>query len=130
MSDDRIGIAVVVSKLMMDDVCVLCGDDGDGGAYAHGGGGGNGQVRYVIDFYTGVPQKEKPVSMYLDVRPALDSVGALTSRVGWQIEKLVEEMGVGSVLEYVRGSTTTTGQEPAAATGKQQDSSSGVVSSR
>ncbi|EKX52083.1 hypothetical protein GUITHDRAFT_65435, partial [Guillardia theta CCMP2712] len=30
------------------------------------------QVRYVIDFYSGKPIADKPVSYHLDVRPALD----------------------------------------------------------
>lgn len=36
----------------------------------------NEQVRYVLDFYSGQmdPKDPKPVSMHLDVRPALDSV--------------------------------------------------------
>jgi cytochrome c heme-lyase len=42
-------------------------------------------VRYVIDFYTGDRNealgKGRPVSMHLDVRPALDSPGALVDRV-------------------------------------------------
>ena len=51
------------------------------------------QVRYVVDFYTGQPQQQRayernadsppeaPVTMYLDVRPALDSFDAAWSRV-------------------------------------------------
>jgi cytochrome c heme-lyase len=42
-------------------------------------------VRYVIDFYTGAPQPGVPTSMHLDVRPALDSVGALWDRLRVQL---------------------------------------------
>lgn len=38
-------------------------------------------VRYVIDFYEGKPVDGKPVSLYLDVRPALDSPSALIDRL-------------------------------------------------
>jgi len=37
------------------------------------------QVRYVIDFYQGKPQQGK-VSIFLEVRPALDSFGAFADR--------------------------------------------------
>ena len=39
------------------------------------------QVRYVIDFYNGRPDPSKPVSFYLDVRPALDDWGGVVDRV-------------------------------------------------
>lgn len=42
------------------------------------------EVRYVIDFYSGPSQPGAPVSMHLDVRPALDSVGALYDRLKMQ----------------------------------------------
>ena len=38
------------------------------------------QVRYVIDFYNGAPSG-KAVSMYMDVRPALDSFEAVSDHV-------------------------------------------------
>lgn len=38
------------------------------------------QVRYIIDFYDGKQQFSHPLSMHLDVRPALDSVGAFWDR--------------------------------------------------
>lgn len=45
------------------------------------------QVRYVIDFYSAAPAAGAAVGMYLDVRPALDSPGALWDRLrvqfGW-----------------------------------------------
>ena len=38
-------------------------------------------VRYVIDFYAGnAAQAGAPAAMHLDVRPALDSTGALVDR--------------------------------------------------
>ncbi len=41
-------------------------------------------VRYVIDFYSGASQPGAPASMYLDVRPALDSLGAVWDRARMQ----------------------------------------------
>ncbi|CAM9489352.1 unnamed protein product [Discosporangium mesarthrocarpum] len=38
------------------------------------------EVRYVIDFYSGKPTREKPVALHLDVRPALDSAEAVFDR--------------------------------------------------
>lgn len=35
----------------------------------------------MIDFYTGAPTRDKPISMHLDVRPALDSLDALQNRL-------------------------------------------------
>jgi len=51
------------------------------------------EVRYVIDFYTGQtdPKDPKPVSMHLDVRPALDSGDALKMRVGKVVDEWKEE---------------------------------------
>lgn len=59
------------------------------------------EVRYVIDFYTGdeksTPsskgqlnsnQPKPPISMHLDVRPALDSPSALYWRIQYNITKL------------------------------------------
>lgn len=42
------------------------------------------EVRYVIDFYSGAPMPGKPLSVYLDVRPALDSVEGVLDRLRWQ----------------------------------------------
>lgn len=43
------------------------------------------EVRYVIDFYEGRREKhipnEAPISIYLDVRPALDSFAAVFDRI-------------------------------------------------
>ena len=74
------------------------------------------QMRYVIDFYTGVALRDKPVSMYLDVRPALDSFDALTSRLGWQAEKWMESMSGGfldGVKRSTEGSESAGGQQQA-----------------
>ncbi|EFA80147.1 cytochrome c heme-lyase [Heterostelium album PN500] len=40
------------------------------------------QVRYVIDFYEGKvdPETNKPIGIYLDVRPAIDDLSTLKSR--------------------------------------------------
>jgi hypothetical protein len=45
--------------------------------------GGGQEVRYVIDFYEGKksPTSTASVSMYLDVRPALDSFSAIYDRM-------------------------------------------------
>jgi len=51
------------------------------------------EVRYVIDFYTGQTDAKdpKPVSMHLDVRPALDSMAAVRMRVGRTVDEWKEE---------------------------------------
>ena len=36
-------------------------------------------VRYIIDFYNGSPVPGAPASVYLDVRPAIDSAAAMMS---------------------------------------------------
>lgn len=46
----------------------------------------------MIDFYTGAPVEGKPVSIHMDVRPALDSLGAAASRVQWQAEQWKESL--------------------------------------
>jgi hypothetical protein len=38
----------------------------------------------VIDFYAGAAQPDKPIAIHMDVRPALDSVGALADRLAHQ----------------------------------------------
>mmetsp|Transcript_33641 Transcript_33641/g.56525 ORF Transcript_33641/g.56525 Transcript_33641/m.56525 type:complete len:278 (+) Transcript_33641:269-1102(+) len=45
---------------------------------------GGEEVRYVIDFYNAKPLPDQPVAMHLDVRPALDSVGAVFDRMRMQ----------------------------------------------
>eukprot|EP01026_Neomeris_dumetosa_P057764 TRINITY_DN53361_c0_g1_i2.p1 TRINITY_DN53361_c0_g1~~TRINITY_DN53361_c0_g1_i2.p1 ORF type:complete len:272 (-),score=19.20 TRINITY_DN53361_c0_g1_i2:360-1118(-) len=56
------------------------------------------EVRYIIDFYSGQPDQRSPVSMYLDTRPALDSVGSAWDRMVmswqrfWQEEQQQEEV--------------------------------------
>uniref|UniRef100_A0AAV1UCP5 Holocytochrome c-type synthase n=1 Tax=Peronospora matthiolae TaxID=2874970 RepID=A0AAV1UCP5_9STRA len=47
------------------------------------------EVRYVIDFYSGKPEPGRPLSVYLDVRPALDSVEGLVDRVRWQFREKI-----------------------------------------
>jgi cytochrome c heme-lyase len=42
------------------------------------------EVRYVIDFYAGAPAPGAQASMHLDVRPALDSFGAVVDRLRMQ----------------------------------------------
>lgn len=43
------------------------------------------EIRYVIDFYNASPDSDGPVSVHLDVRPALDSADALVSRLKMQL---------------------------------------------
>eukprot|EP01113_Clastostelium_recurvatum_P034423 TRINITY_DN4669_c0_g1_i1.p1 TRINITY_DN4669_c0_g1~~TRINITY_DN4669_c0_g1_i1.p1 ORF type:complete len:314 (+),score=103.51 TRINITY_DN4669_c0_g1_i1:23-943(+) len=45
------------------------------------------EVRYIIDFYEGKKQPGKAASIYLDVRPALDSVGAFVDTMQFKIQK-------------------------------------------
>jgi hypothetical protein len=71
------------------------------------------QVRYVIDFYTGMPHPEKPVTMHLDVRPALDSFGALKTRVLAEARKVAEE-----VKEALAPAPSQVASRPAAEVGK------------
>lgn len=40
------------------------------------------ELRYVIDYYSAPPDEEGNPVFYLDVRPALDSVGAIGMRAG------------------------------------------------
>lgn len=40
------------------------------------------EIRYVIDYYSALPDDEGNPVFYLDVRPALDSVGAVGMRLG------------------------------------------------
>lgn len=42
-------------------------------------------MRYVIDYYGCEPQEDNSVPIYLDVRPALDSLSAVwdRARVAW-----------------------------------------------
>lgn len=45
-------------------------------------------VRYVIDYYDDEPTPGKAAGIYLDVRPALDSVGAAWQRVRMSLSKM------------------------------------------
>ncbi|KAG6611195.1 Cytochrome c1 heme lyase [Phytophthora cinnamomi] len=47
------------------------------------------EVRYVIDFYSGQPEPGRPLSVYLDVRPALDSVEGVVDRLRWQFHEKI-----------------------------------------
>ena len=46
-------------------------------------------VRYIIDFYTGAPHPGKPVSLFIDARPALDSAGAYFDRLRFPVVKFL-----------------------------------------
>lgn len=50
------------------------------------------EVRYVIDFYSGQPEPGKPLSVYLDVRPALDSIESVFDRVRWQWHEKIQPL--------------------------------------
>jgi cytochrome c heme-lyase len=47
-------------------------------------------VRYVIDFYKGSPSPQAPISMHLDVRPAVDSPYALYQRVKYNMFDMLD----------------------------------------
>jgi cytochrome c heme-lyase len=56
----------------------------------------NGEdVRYVIDFYRGAA-KHSPISIYLDVRPAIDNVPSLFNIVSFQLRRI---FSIGSIPE-------------------------------
>lgn len=45
------------------------------------------QVRYIIDYYSGPPEADGSPVFYLDIRPAIDTPGALAARIGsWSYE--------------------------------------------
>lgn len=50
------------------------------------------EVRYVIDFYSGQPEPGRPLSVYLDVRPALDSVEGALDRLRWQFHEKIRPL--------------------------------------
>lgn len=50
------------------------------------------EVRYVIDFYSGQPEPGRPLSVYLDVRPALDSVDGVLDRLRWQFHEKIRPL--------------------------------------
>lgn len=50
------------------------------------------EVRYVIDFYSGQPEPGRPLSVYLDVRPALDSVESVVDRLRWQFNEKIRSL--------------------------------------
>lgn len=50
------------------------------------------EVRYVIDFYSGQPEPGRPLSVYLDVRPALDSVESVVDRLRWQFNEKIRPL--------------------------------------
>lgn len=49
---------------------------------------GKGEVRYVIDFYTGAAGPGQPAAIHLDVRPALDSPSLLAERLFMQAKHM------------------------------------------
>ena len=52
------------------------------------------QVRYVIDFYNAPGDGQTAaIGMHLDVRPALDSVGAVADRVRMQFQQWLGGQG-------------------------------------
>lgn len=56
---------------------------------------GQGEVRYVIDFYSGAVAPGQPAAMHLDVRPALDSPSLLAERLIMQIKHMVSMLSTG-----------------------------------
>ncbi|GMF24756.1 unnamed protein product [Phytophthora fragariaefolia] len=66
-------------------------------------------VRYVIDFYSGQPEPGRPLSVYLDVRPALDSLESVVDRVRWQLhEKVLPLLPFGGAFFGRAGDRTQT----------------------
>jgi cytochrome c heme-lyase len=49
---------------------------------------GSGEVRYVVDFYSGAVGPMAPAALHLDVRPALDSPSLLFERLRMQAEHM------------------------------------------
>lgn len=56
---------------------------------------GRGEVRYVIDFYSGAVAPGQPAAMHLDVRPALDSPALLAERLIMQFKHMVSMLSTG-----------------------------------
>ncbi len=58
------------------------------------------EVRYVIDFYGGARAgpsangKSRPVSLYLDVRPAADSVSAIVARLSFALRQRFQPLSL------------------------------------
>jgi hypothetical protein len=50
------------------------------------------EVRYVIDFYSGQPEPGRPLSIYLDVRPALDTFENAMDRLKWQFREHIQPL--------------------------------------
>ena len=48
---------------------------------------GDEDVRYVIDFYKGASHPNSPVSIFLDVRPAVDSLSAIVDIISFEYRK-------------------------------------------
>lgn len=46
----------------------------------------------MIDFYSGQPEPGRPLSVYLDVRPALDSVEGALDRLRWQFHEKIRPL--------------------------------------
>lgn len=55
------------------------------------------EVRYVIDFYTGARapgNRSQPISIYLDVRPAADSVSAVVARLSFSVRQRFQPLSL------------------------------------
>ncbi|KAF1323441.1 Cytochrome c1 heme lyase, partial [Globisporangium splendens] len=80
---------------------------------------GGKEVRYVIDFYSGQPVPGRPLSVYLDVRPALDSVESVVDRLRWQFNEKIRPLlpfeGVFGGKSGDAASTTNAVQPPSTA---------------
>ncbi|KAG7391932.1 putative ATP-dependent RNA helicase ddx49 [Phytophthora pseudosyringae] len=83
-------------------------------------------VRYVIDFYSGQPEPNRPLSVYLDVRPALDSVEGAVDRLRWQFhEKILPLLPFKGAM--FGGPTTKTPEAGASQTEDRDDGHSKVT---
>ena len=83
------------------------------------------EVRYVIDFYSGQPEPGRPLSVYLDVRPALDSVEGLVDRVRWQFREKIRPLLPFGGAAF--GGGTAAGEKPQEDTANEQSGRSKVT---
>ena len=73
------------------------------------------EVRYVIDFYTGTPTVSSatgttsPVSMHLDVRPALDTPAALLYRMRYGVTEWFNSLNLRKFLKDVERGDASNG---------------------
>lgn len=82
------------------------------------------EVRYVIDFYSGQPEPGRPLSVYLDVRPALDSIDGAVDRLRWQFNEKIRPL---LPFQGLFGATSSPAGTPPATAESAQHGRSSVV---